>query len=222
MKKINIAIDGPVASGKSTIAKILAEKLGYIHIDTGAMYRCVAYLALKNNVDFQDEQALIKIVKDNTIELTNDGRVLCNHQDVTHEIRSNEVSAAASLVSVFSGVRKKLVKLQQKMALDKGVVMDGRDIGTVVLPDAELKIFQTASAESRANRRYQENIKKGITTDFAQLVDEINRRDYADTHREASPLKKAKDAIELDTSYLSIEEVIQRIEKEIERITEND
>ncbi len=222
MKKINIAIDGPVASGKSTIAKILAKKLEYIHIDTGAMYRCVAYLALKNDVDLTDEEAIIDITETNDIQLTSDGRVLCNNQDVTNAIRSNEVSAAASLVSVFSGVRNKLVKQQQKMATQKGIVMDGRDIGTVVLPDADVKIFQTATAESRANRRYQENLKKGIKSDYNQLVDEINRRDYVDTHRDASPLKKATDAIEVDTSNLSIDEVVQKIEREIERMIKHD
>ena len=222
MKKINIAIDGPVASGKSTIAKQLAKKLGYIHIDTGAMYRCVAYLALSNNVDLSDEQALEDITKQNNITLTADGRILCNNKDVTEVIRTNEVSTAASQVSVFSSVRENLVKQQQEMAKQKGIVMDGRDIGTVVLPDADLKIFQTASAESRANRRYHENVSKDIVSDYKQLVDEINSRDYADTHREVSPLKKAADAIEIDTSSLTIEQVIQKIEDEIEKVMNHD
>lgn len=222
MKKINIAIDGPVASGKSTIAKQLAKKLGYIHIDTGAMYRCVAYLALSNNVDLSDEQALEDITKQNNITLTADGKILCNNIDVTEVIRTNEVSTAASQVSVFSSVRENLVKQQQEMAKQKGIVMDGRDIGTVVLPDADLKIFQTASAESRANRRYHENVSKDIVSNYEQLVDEINSRDYADTHREVSPLKKAADAIEIDTSSLTIEQVIQKIEDEIEKVMNHD
>ena len=137
-------------------------------------------------------------------------------------IRTNEVSTAASQVSVFSSVRENLVKQQQEMAKQKGIVMDGRDIGTVVLPDADLKIFQTASAESRANRRYHENVSKDIVSDYKQLVDEINSRDYADTHREVSPLKKAADAIEIDTSSLTIEQVIQKIEDEIEKVMNHD
>lgn len=222
MKKINIAIDGPVASGKSTIAKQLAKKLGYIHIDTGAMYRCVAYLALSNNVDLNDEKALEDITKQNNITLTTDGKILCNNIDVTEVIRTNEVSTAASQVSVFSSVRENLVKQQQEMAKQKGIVMDGRDIGTVVLPDADLKIFQTASAESRADRRYQEYVSKDMVSDYKQLVDDINSRDYADTHREVSPLKKAADAIEIDTSSLTIEQVIQKIEDEIEKVMNHD
>lgn len=218
MKKINIAIDGPVASGKSTIAKRLAKKLGYIHIDTGAMYRCVAYVALKNNISLNDEKELTKLAKTTPIRLTKDERVYCDDMDVTHAIRANEVSTAASQVSVFSGVRKELVKQQQAMAEENGIVMDGRDIGTVVLPNAELKIFQTASVASRANRRYQENKTKDMHISFEQLVKEINDRDYQDTHRKESPLKQADDAIVIDTSNLNIDEVIERIEVEIEKV----
>jgi cytidylate kinase len=218
MKKINIAIDGPVASGKSTIAKKLAQTLGYIHIDTGAMYRCVAYKALTNNIDMDDEIKLTELTKSTLIRLTNDDRVYCDNVDVTQAIRSNEVSTAASRVSVFSGVRKELVKQQQAMALDNGVVMDGRDIGTVVLPDAQLKIFQTASVASRANRRYQENKTKKMHLSFEQLAKEINERDFKDTHRIESPLKQADDAIVIDTSNLNIEEVIAKIETEIEKV----
>ena len=218
MKRINIAIDGPVASGKSTIAKRLAQKLGYVHIDTGAMYRCVAYVALKNNIPLNDEKQLTILANTTPIRLTNDNRVFCDNIDVTHAIRSNEVSTAASQVSVFSGVRKALVKQQQAMAKESGIVMDGRDIGTVVLADADLKIFQTASVASRANRRFQENKSKDIHTSFEQLVKEINDRDYQDTHRKESPLKQADDAIVIDTSNLNIDEVIKRIEEEIEKV----
>lgn len=218
MRKINIAIDGPVASGKSTIAKRIAKQMGYIHIDTGAMYRCVAYTALKRNIALDDEIKLTNLVQSIAIRLTNDERVLCDGVDITHDIRANEVSTAASQISVFSGVRKELVKQQQAMAVEKGIVMDGRDIGTVVLPDAELKIFQTASVASRATRRYQENKSKGIHTSFEQLEKEINDRDYQDTHREQSPLKKADDAIVIDTSNLCIEEVVLRIQEEIEKV----
>lgn len=222
MKKINIAIDGPVASGKSTIAKELAKKLNYIHIDTGAMYRCVAYKAIASNIDLDDQEKLTELTKSTMIRLTNDGRVFCDSKDVTQAIRSNEVSTAASKVSVFSGVRKELVKQQQAMALEKGIVMDGRDIGTVVLPDAELKVFQTASVASRANRRFNENKTKEMHSNYEQLVKEINERDYKDTHRDESPLKKAEDAIVIDTSNLTIKEVIEKIEVEIEKVMHSD
>ncbi len=222
MKKINIAIDGPVASGKSTIAKLLAQKLEYIHVDTGAMYRCVALAALKNNIPLDDEQKLTELTGTIRIELTTNGRVFCEGVDVTEAIRSNEVSKAASQVSAYLGVRQQLVKQQQNIALSKGIVMDGRDIGTVVLPDAEIKIFQTASVASRANRRYQENLKKNIHSEYHDLVNEINRRDYADTHRKVSPLKKAEDAFEIDTSNMTIEEVVLRIEKLIKEVIQDD
>ena len=154
MKKINIAIDGPSAAGKSTISKKVAKSLNYIHLDSGAMYRSAAYKALKENIDLTDEEKLVKMLQKTTIQLTVDGRVLLDNEDVSKEIRTEQISMSASLISKLSGVREILVAEQRKMALDKGYIMDGRDIGTVVLKDAEVKIFLTASVEARARRRY--------------------------------------------------------------------
>ncbi len=209
--KINIAIDGPSASGKSTIAKRLAKALGYVHIDTGAMYRCVAYLAIKSNIDLSDEKSLGKMAETMDIELSTDGRVFLDQEDVTEAIRNEDISVGASKVSIYANVRRAMVKRQQKMAEAKGFIVDGRDIGTVVLPDAELKIFQTASATSRAKRRYKENLQKGIHSDFELLKNEIEQRDFQDTHRKESPLKKADDAIEIDTSDMTVEQVVSKI-----------
>jgi CMP/dCMP kinase len=209
--KINIAIDGPSASGKSTIAKRLASELGYIHIDTGAMYRCVAYLAIKLGISFSDEKSLGEMAALMDIALTTDGRVFLNQVDVTDAIRQEEISVGASKVSIYSEVRKAMVTRQQQMAKSKGFIVDGRDIGTVVLPDAELKIFQTASAASRAMRRYKENQSKGIDSDFELLKSEIEQRDYQDTHRKESPLRKAEDAIEIDTSDMTVDQVVSTI-----------
>ena len=211
LMKINIAIDGPSASGKSTIAKRLAQQLNYVHIDTGAMYRCVAYLAIKSEISLTDELALGKMADSMDIQLSADGKVFLNQMDVTEELRQEEISVGASKVSIFANVRKAMVKRQQTMAKAKGFIVDGRDIGTVVLPDAEVKIFQTASVESRAMRRFKENLSKGIDSDFELLKSEIEQRDYQDTHRKESPLKKAEDAIEIDTSEMTVEQVVNLI-----------
>jgi CMP/dCMP kinase len=211
LMKINIAIDGPSASGKSTIAKRLAKELGYIHIDTGAMYRCVAYLAIKLNIDLSDEDALGQMAESMDISLSVDGKVFLNQTDVTEAIRQEEISVGASKVSIFANVRSAMVKRQQKMAQAKGFIVDGRDIGTVVLPDAEVKIFQTASVASRALRRYKENQNKGLNSDFELLKSEIEQRDFQDTHRKESPLRKAEDAIEIDTSDMTVEQVVNKI-----------
>lgn len=213
--RINIAIDGPSASGKSTIAKLVAKQLGYVHIDTGAMYRSVAYWAKLKNIAME-EDALVSMLDTINITLTPSGGVYVNDEDVTTAIRSNEMSLGASLVSVFPKVRERLVDMQRKMTKDKGFIMDGRDIGTVVLPEAEVKIFQTASADSRALRRYNENISKGILSDFDSLKKEIEDRDYQDTHRQASPLQKADDAIEIDTSDMGIDDVVNTVLEYIE------
>ncbi len=205
--KINVAIDGPCAAGKSSIAKIIAKNLGYTYIDTGAMYRSVAYKADLLNLSFDDEDSIAEMIRNTDLKLNSDGKIFLDGEDVTMKIRTNRNSLLASKVSALKKVREELVHQQQKMALEKGVVMDGRDIGTVVLPDAELKIYQTATIESRALRRYKENLEKGIETDLETLKKEIERRDYNDSHRENSPLKKAEDAIELDTSNMSIDEV---------------
>ena len=212
MKKINIAIDGPSAAGKSTIAKRLCQKLGYIHLDTGAMYRCTALKCIKNNIPLDDEERVVAMLKETDIVLTPEGQVFLDGEDVSKAIREDAVSMAASDVSKLQNVRKELVARQQKMAEAKGFIMDGRDIGTVVLTDAEVKIYMTASALARAKRRYKQNIDAGIeTSDVETLVKEIEARDYQDMHREHSPLKKAEDAVEIDTSDLTIEEVADRI-----------
>lgn len=212
MKKINIAIDGPSAAGKSTIAKRLGAELGYVHLDTGAMYRCTALKCVRNGISLDDEAAVCAMLAETEIVLTPEGDVYLDGEDVSKAIRTDEISLAASKVSAHKNVRSDLVARQQEMAKAKGFIMDGRDIGTVVLKDAEVKIFMTASPEARAERRYKQNIEKGIpTSDIATIAEEIRQRDYDDTHRENSPLRKADDAVEIDTSYMSIEEVVERI-----------
>ena len=208
---INIAIDGPSGAGKSSIAKILANKLTYTHLDTGSMYRAVAYKAMMNHLDIENEDVIVDMLKDTDIRLTNDGKIYLDDTDVSDMIRTNEISLLASNVSKHAKVRKDLVSRQQKMALNKGVIMDGRDIGTVVLKDAEVKIFLTASTIKRAQRRYLQNQQLNIASDLDQLIKEIEQRDYQDTHRAASPLVKASDAIEIDSSDLTIDEVVDKI-----------
>ena len=213
MNNLKIAIDGPASSGKSTIAKLLADQYQLVYVDTGAMYRTLTYLALKNNVEVEDEEGLIQLLK--TIEITfkrmpNGQLVFANEEDVTDAIRQNDVTNNVSVVSSFSKVREELVSRQQFIAEKSGVVMDGRDIGTVVLPDADVKIFLVASVEERAERRYLENKEKGIESDFKRLKQEIIARDEYDSNREVSPLKQADDAIRLDTTNLNIQQVVKK------------
>ena len=210
--RINIAIDGPSAAGKSTIAKKVCAKLGYVHLDTGAMYRCTALKAVRTGIALDDEEAVCSMLQRTVIVLNAEGEVYLDGEDVSSAIRTDEISMAASSVSKLKQVRADLVARQQQMAAAKGFIMDGRDIGTVVLKDAEVKIFMTASAEARAQRRYDQNIANGIpTSDVATIAEEICQRDYNDTHRANSPLVKADDAIEIDTSDLTIDEVTERI-----------
>lgn len=216
MNRINIAIDGPSASGKSTIAKQLCKKLDYKHLDTGAMYRCVALKVSQTGIDYNNEAVLKQLLKGIKIDFSSDGKVFLDGNDVSSDIRTNEISMLASDVSTKLTVRKFLVKLQQKIAKDKGYIMDGRDIGTVVLPDAEVKIFMTASADTRARRRYLENQERGIKSNLRALKQEIIERDYQDSHRKHSPLKKADDAIEIDTSEMTITQVVDEIMKIVE------
>ena len=211
--EFNIAIDGPASSGKSTIAKILADTYQLVYVDTGAMYRSLTYLALKNNIAFDDEDALMGLLNTTEIVLkrTEDGQsVIVNDEDVTEAIRQNDVTNNVSVVASFAKVREELVRRQQAMAQKTGVAMDGRDIGTVVLPNAEVKIFLVASVSERADRRYLENKQKGIESDYEQLMQEIIARDEYDSNREVSPLKQAEDAVKVDTTGLSIEEVVER------------
>ena len=209
--KLNIAIDGPSAAGKSTIAKRLAALLGYVHLDTGAMYRCIAYKALCRHLSLTDEAALCALIDQTEIELTPQGEVFLDGEKMDQRIRTDEVSMATSRISALKGVREKLVARQKKMAENKGVIMDGRDIGTVVLPQAELKIFLTASAEARACRRYRENEEKGMASDYEQLVKDIAQRDAQDMQRTVSPLRQAADAVLVDSSNLSSDEVVDLI-----------
>jgi cytidylate kinase len=209
--KINIAIDGPSASGKSTIAKLLAKQLGYIHIDTGAMYRGCAYKADKLGYTLMEEDKIAEMLKHTEFTFDPQGHLLLDGVDVTEEIRRKEMDILSSSVSALPKIRVELVKRQQEMAQDKGFILDGRDIGTVVLPDAEVKIFQTASAHSRAMRRYIENQTKNRQGSFEEILADLKLRDHQDTHRVHSPLKMAADAVEIDTSDLTIGEVIHRI-----------
>lgn len=207
----NIAIDGPSASGKSTIAKLIAKRLGFTHIDTGAMYRAIAYDCIKKNVDLLDEAAVVSVAKDAAIELLPNGEVFLNGMNVTRAIRSESVSAGASSISKYREVRERLVELQREIAKSKGFVMDGRDITSVVLKDAEVKVFQTADVAVRAKRRYDELLTRFPDTDYQAVLDDLVNRDYQDTTREESPLIKVDDAIEIDTSYLTIEESVDMI-----------
>ncbi|WP_342718776.1 (d)CMP kinase [Bacillus paramycoides] len=213
-KQISIAIDGPAAAGKSTVAKVVAKKLSYVYIDTGAMYRAITYAALEKKVDIENEEQLMEVVKNVKIEFQqgeNTQLVFLNGQDVSEVIRTPEVTNRVSIVAKHRLVREEMVRRQQELAEKGGVVMDGRDIGTHVLPDAEVKIFMLASVEERAERRHLENMNKGFDSNLEQLKEEIAQRDKLDSEREVSPLKKADDALELDTTSLSIEEVVQKI-----------
>ena len=221
MKTIQIAIDGPASSGKSTVAKIVAKDFGYTYLDTGAMYRAATYIALKHQLNAGNVDQLLYLLDQHPISFgrseAGEQLVFVGDVDITHPIRGNEVTNKVSSIAAIPEVREKLVSLQQEIAQQGGIVMDGRDIGTVVLPQAELKIFLVASVEERAERRYKENIAKGIETDLETLKDEIAARDYKDSHRETSPLKQAEDAVYLDTTGLSIQEVVEKIESEAKK-----
>jgi len=217
--KIIIAIDGFSSTGKSTIAKELAKHLKYIYLDTGAMYRAVAYFAIKNQMigeDYFDKKNLIKNLDKIKIEFRYNSDLNCrqtylNDENVEEQIRSIEVSNYASLIAEISEVRTKLVEQQRKIGKNKGIVMDGRDIGTVVFPKAELKLFIVSDPKIRAKRRYEELVWQGRNVTFEQVLENITKRDYIDTTRHDSPLKKAKDAIEIDNSYLTKEEQFSHI-----------
>ena len=211
MKKINIAIDGPSGVGKSTIADIVAEKLGMKHLDTGAMYRCVAYYCLTQKIDLNDEKAVEQAIEHIQIRLTPDNKVYLNDEDVSLQIRTDEVSLGASCVSKYQAVRTFLVDEQRKMAETGNVILDGRDIGTCVLPDAQVKIYLTASSATRAKRRYDELTEKGVSCDLAEIEKDIIDRDYRDMHRETSPLRQAEDAVLVDSSEMNIDEVVDAI-----------
>lgn len=212
----NIAIDGPAGAGKSTIAKKLAKDLGFIYVDTGAMYRAMALYFIQNGIDKTDEEAISKACEsvDITIRYENgEQQVILNGENVNGFIRKEEVGNMASATSGYAKVRTKLVELQQQLAKTADVIMDGRDIGTVVLPDAQVKIYLTASVQTRAKRRYDELQEKGLECDLKQIEKDIETRDYQDMNRENSPLRQAEDAVLVDSSYMNIEEVVETIKK---------
>jgi len=212
--KISIAIDGPAAAGKSTVAKRVAENLSYIYIDTGAMYRALTYKAIVLEVDLENENELSQLLAETKIDLIPEKggqSIYLNGENVTEEIRTSKVTNSVSIVARHQLVRNELTKRQQILAANGGVVMDGRDIGTHVLPNAEVKVFLLASVEERAKRRHVENLSKGYPSDLMQLQKEIEQRDKLDSEREIAPLKKAVDAIEIDTTSLEIEQVVEKI-----------
>lgn len=209
-----IAIDGPAGAGKSTVAKLISKELGYIYIDTGAMYRAFGLYLLNNNIDVNDEDAISKVVEKVNISIEfvqGEQKIYLNNEDVTDKIRTPEIGGAASSCSVHKCVREKLVALQQELANKQSVVMDGRDIGSVVLPNANLKIFLTASVEVRAKRRILDYKQKGIEKSLDEMIKEIEERDYRDSHRENSPLTRVEDAILIDSSNMSIDDVVDKI-----------
>ncbi|MCR4674435.1 MAG: (d)CMP kinase [Lachnospiraceae bacterium] len=210
----NVAIDGPAGAGKSTIAKRLAKELDFIYVDTGAMYRGIALYMIQNGIDGNNEDAVSKEVENVNVSIAYEKgaqKVLLNGEDVSGKIRTEEVSAMASKTSAYKAVREKLLDLQRDMASQNNVLMDGRDIGTTILPNADVKIYLTASVETRAKRRYDEYIAKGESCDLKAIEEDIKTRDHNDMTREISPLKKAEDAIEVDSSYMTIDEVVEEI-----------
>lgn len=230
MKKITIAIDGFSSTGKSTLAKQLANHLGYVYVDTGAMYRAVAFFAMQNgyiNADSFDKQTLINSLPNIKLQFKFNAslgfaEMYLNDVNVEDEIRTIEVSSFVSKVAEVSEVRAKLVEQQQEMGKNKAIVMDGRDIGTVVFPDAELKVFMTASASTRAQRRYDELLQKGDVVTYEEVLKNVEERDYIDTHREDSPLVMASDAVEIDNSYLNREEQFEAVLDLVNNIIKED
>lgn len=215
-KMLSIAVDGPASSGKSTVSKKVAKDLGLIYIDTGAMYRTLTYEALKRNANIENEEELLRILGGLAIRFEREGsdqKVYANETEVTEDIRSADVTNSVSIVSAHPKVREVMVERQREMAQKQGVIMDGRDIGTVVLPKADVKIFLVASVEERAVRRFKENQSRGIHTSLEDLTREIEERDFKDSNREVAPLKQAEDAHLIDTTGLSIPEVVEKIKE---------
>lgn len=215
-KPISIAIDGPSGAGKSTVAKRLAANLGFVYVDTGALYRTVGYAVCRAGIDCRDTDAVTALLPSISVELTHvDGvqRVLLNGEDVSDRIRTPEISMAASAVSAIPAVRAFLFDTQQDMARRHNVIMDGRDIGTVVLPDAQVKIFLSASVEARARRRYKELIEKGENVTFDDVLEDMKQRDYNDSHRALAPLKPAPGALMVDTTEMTLEESVAYMEQ---------
>ena len=219
--KVSIAIDGPAGAGKSSVSRAVAHKLGYLYVDTGALYRTVAYAVLQAGLTAQESFEIAKLLDHTEVKLTHKNGeqcVLLNGEDVSSKIRTPEISMMASTVSALPQVRAFLLETQRNIAKENDIVMDGRDIGTVVLPNAQVKIFLTASDEVRANRRYKELIEKGQTADYEEVLQDIRKRDYQDTHREIAPLRCALDAVELDTSETTcLEDSVQLVLETVSR-----
>lgn len=218
MQNLIVAIDGPAGSGKSTIAKLLADKYKFTYIDTGAMYRMITFYFLEKKVNINDNDEIEKALASISLDMK-DGKFILNSKDISKEIREPEVSNNVSKIASLKKVRENLVDLQRKISKDKNVILDGRDIGTVVFPNAQLKIFLVASAEERAKRRHKEFFDKGIEISYEKVLNSIQERDFIDSTREESPLIKAEDALELDTTNLKIEDVLNFISNKIEMLS---
>lgn len=210
-----VAIDGPAGSGKGTVSKIIAKKCNLVYIDTGAMYRAIAYLTIKNNIDINNEEKIVEIAKSSNIKFDED-KVYINGLDVTKEIRTMEVTKIVSPISSIVPLREILVDMQRNMAKDYDVIMEGRDITTVVFPNADYKFYLDATKEERARRRYKENLEKGITSTYEEILDNIEKRDYNDMHKKVGSLMRTEDQIYIDSTNLTIEEVVETIRKEID------
>ena len=211
VKNYSIAIDGPSASGKSTVAKLIAKKLNFTYIDTGAMYRAFTLAVIEANLDPKNEKESDSLIGKISISFDEANHITLNDVDVYQRVRENDVANNVSYIASYKNIRLHLVDLQRKIAENKSVVMDGRDIGTYVLPNADLKIYQVATAEERAKRRYKENLEKGIETTYEDCLKNINTRDYIDSHRSFCPLHPAEDSVEVNTTNMSIEEVVDTI-----------
>lgn len=217
-----VAVDGPAGSGKGTVTKRIEKELGFLNLDTGATYRCVALQTLKENVDLKDEEKIIKIANDIDIKIDNTGDkdiVLLNGEDVSRDIRTKEVTSIVSQISSIIPVREKMVEVQRSLAIGKNVIVEGRDICTVVFPNADVKIYLDASEEVRAKRRFEENKQNGIDTTYEEVLENVKMRDYNDMHKKFGALKRADDAIVVDSSNLTIDEVVEKI-KDIIKSTE--
>lgn len=215
-----IAVDGPAGSGKGTVTKRIEQKLGFLNLDTGATYRCVALAVLRNNVKLDQTEKIIEVANSIKIEIDNTHEkdiILLNGEDVSKQIRSKEVTAIVSQISSIIPVREKMVEVQRKLATGKNVIVEGRDIGTVVFPNADLKIYLDASEEIRAKRRYKENIENGINTTYEEVLENVKLRDYNDKNKKIGALKKAEDAIVIDSSKMSIDQVVDRIQELIKQ-----
>ena len=215
-----VAVDGPAGSGKGTVTKKIEEKMGFLNLDTGATYRCVALQVLKENVKLEDEEKIIKIANEIDIQIDNTGSkdiILLNGEDVSKEIRTKEVTSIVAPISSIIPVREKMVEVQRKLATGKNVIVEGRDIGTVVFPNADLKIYLDASEEIRAKRRYKENMENGINTTYEEVLENVKLRDYNDKNKKVGALKKAEDAVVIDSSKMNIDEVVEKVKELIKQ-----